>query len=244
MLTIYGVYRSRASRDIWLAKEIGLEFRHVPVIQAYRLADPAAAEAPLNTRSPAFLAVNPNGRIPAIDDDGLVLHESLAINLYLAKRHGGPLAPGGCGRGRADDHVVDLGDDRGRAAYDRGALPPRRQPARPLRPGEGGCGRRRRCARPSRCWTRRWRRRLPGRRALHGRRPEPGGGDPLRRAAPELFEAAPRVKAWLAACQARPACRAMMAEREREPDAGAASSAAGSPPARPSARCRSPAPTR
>jgi glutathione S-transferase len=34
--------------------------------------------------------------------------------------------------------------------------------------------------------------------------------------APELFEASPRVKAWLAACQARPACRAMMAERERE----------------------------
>jgi glutathione S-transferase len=27
------------------------------------------------------------------EDDGLVLHESLAINLYLAKKHGGPLAP-------------------------------------------------------------------------------------------------------------------------------------------------------
>jgi glutathione S-transferase len=93
MLTIYGVHRSRASRAIWLAKEIGLDYRQVPVIQAYRLADPAAAGAPLNTRSPAFLAVNPNGRIPAIEDDGLVLHESLAINLYLAKRHGGALGP-------------------------------------------------------------------------------------------------------------------------------------------------------
>jgi hypothetical protein len=30
MLTIYGVHRSRASRDIWLAHEIGLPFRHVP----------------------------------------------------------------------------------------------------------------------------------------------------------------------------------------------------------------------
>jgi glutathione S-transferase len=30
---------------------------------------------------------------PSIEDDGLVLHESLAINLYLAKKHGGPLAP-------------------------------------------------------------------------------------------------------------------------------------------------------
>ena len=91
MLTIYGVYRSRASRNIWLANEIGLAFRHVPVIQSYRLPDPAAADAPLNTASPAFLAVNPNGLIPSIDDDGLVLHESLAINLYLARKYGGAL---------------------------------------------------------------------------------------------------------------------------------------------------------
>ena len=36
-------------------------------------------------------------------------------------------------------------------------------------------------------------------------------------AAPELFETAPRVKSWLAACQARPAFRKMWAEREKEP---------------------------
>jgi glutathione S-transferase len=35
--------------------------------------------------------------------------------------------------------------------------------------------------------------------------------------APELFEAAPRVKAWLAACHAHPAFKAMMATREKEP---------------------------
>ena len=35
--------------------------------------------------------------------------------------------------------------------------------------------------------------------------------------APELFDAAPRVKAWLAACQARPAFRKMWAERDKEP---------------------------
>ena len=33
------------------------------------------------------MAVNPNGRLPAIDDDGFVLWESLAITLYLAKKH-------------------------------------------------------------------------------------------------------------------------------------------------------------
>src|SRR5689334_14938399 len=93
MLTIYGVLRSRASRCIWLAHEIGLPFRHVPVMQAYRLDNPDAPDALLNTRSPAFLRVNPNGHMPSIDDDGLVLHESLAINLYLAKRYGGSLGP-------------------------------------------------------------------------------------------------------------------------------------------------------
>jgi glutathione S-transferase len=93
MLTIYGVYRSRASRNIWLAGELGLAFKHVPVIQAYRLSDPSGPGAPLNSKSPEFLKVNPNGHIPSIDDDGLVLHESLAINLYLARKAGGPLAP-------------------------------------------------------------------------------------------------------------------------------------------------------
>lgn len=93
MLTIYGVYQSRASRIYWLAGELGLAFLSVPVVQARKVADPLAVDAPLNTRSPAFLAVNPMGQIPSIDDDGLLLHESLAINLYLARKHGGPLAP-------------------------------------------------------------------------------------------------------------------------------------------------------
>ena len=88
MLTIYGVYRSRASRNIWLAEELGIPFRQVPVIQHYRTV-PAGM---LHTQSPDFLKINPSGLIPSIDDDGLVLHESLAINLYLARKHGGPLA--------------------------------------------------------------------------------------------------------------------------------------------------------
>ena len=41
----------------------------------------------------ALRALNPNGRIPVLDDDGLILYESMAINLYLADKHGGALWP-------------------------------------------------------------------------------------------------------------------------------------------------------
>jgi len=92
MLTIYGVYRSRASRNIWLAEELGIPFKQVPVMQLYRLPDPPPADV-LHTKSPEFLKINPNGHIPSIDDDGLVLHESLAINLYLARKHSKSLGP-------------------------------------------------------------------------------------------------------------------------------------------------------
>ena len=75
-LQIYGVPRSRAFRTLWMAKELGLEYDNVMV-------DFATGE----TRQQPYLAVNPNGHIPAIDDDGFVLWESMAINLYLAKKH-------------------------------------------------------------------------------------------------------------------------------------------------------------
>ena len=95
MLVIHGVTRSRASRIIWLCHEIGLEYRQVPVIQAYRLPDPLSSDAPLNTRTPSFLALSPAGAIPVMEDDGLVLSESMACTLHLARKHGQPLGPAG-----------------------------------------------------------------------------------------------------------------------------------------------------
>jgi glutathione S-transferase len=81
-LTIYGIPRTRTSRTLWMAHELGLPY-------ALERRAPMAGE----TRSEAFRAINPNGMVPAIDDDGVVVWESLAINLYLAKKYGGPLAP-------------------------------------------------------------------------------------------------------------------------------------------------------
>ncbi len=93
MITLYGVARSRASRPMWMLAEIGLDYTHVPVIQAYRLATPMADDAPLNTGSAAFLAVNPLGQIPCMTDGDLTLTESLGITLYLGKTYGGDLGP-------------------------------------------------------------------------------------------------------------------------------------------------------
>lgn len=93
MLTIYGVLRSRATRPLWLLAECGTAFSHVPVIQSYRLADPMAADAPLNTLSPEFLKISPQSAVPVMVDGDLVLTESLAITQHLARQYGGMLGP-------------------------------------------------------------------------------------------------------------------------------------------------------
>ncbi|HEY1475577.1 MAG TPA: glutathione S-transferase family protein [Pseudolabrys sp.] len=83
-LRIYGIARTRAFRALWIAKELGLDYEHLPI----EIGDAGA-------RSPQFLSLNPNGRLPFIDDGGFVLFESLAITLYLAKKHSnGKLYPG------------------------------------------------------------------------------------------------------------------------------------------------------
>ena len=82
MIILYGAMASRAHRVVWMLRELGLPFDHVPT----QFQDGS-------TRRPEFMAINPNGRVPARVDDGFVIVESLAINLYLASRYGGPLAP-------------------------------------------------------------------------------------------------------------------------------------------------------
>ena len=82
-LKIYGIPRSRTFRALWLAKELGLDYENVAIDFANG-----------GTRQPTYLAINPNGHVPTIDDNGFVLWESMAINLYLAKKYGlGTLYP-------------------------------------------------------------------------------------------------------------------------------------------------------
>ena len=82
MIKLYGIASSRALRPIWLLEEIGLEYEHIPI--DFRKKE--------NLR-PDYLEINPNGKIPTLIDGDLVLYESMAINLYLAKKYGADLYP-------------------------------------------------------------------------------------------------------------------------------------------------------
>ncbi|MFL1461933.1 glutathione S-transferase family protein [Roseococcus sp. DSY-14] len=86
MIRIHGTARSRAFRCLWAAGESGLPFEHL---------DHGAS------RSPEFLRLNPAGKIPAMEDGSLVLFESLAINLHIARKAGAPLWPAGDDASRA-----------------------------------------------------------------------------------------------------------------------------------------------
>jgi glutathione S-transferase len=217
-LRIYGVLRSRITRNVWLLSELGLPYERIPVIQVYRLPDPDAPDAPLHTSSPAFKKVNPNGLIPVLDDDGFVLNESLAINLYLAKKAGGPLAPADL-REDADMTmwalwaVTECEPHSINILYHRLAKPEaERDHALAALSVE-------KLQRPF---------------DVLDRHLESSGGFMVggrftvadintaeifryAQAAPELFATRPAVKAWLEACQSRPAFKAMMTARNAEP---------------------------
>ena len=80
-MKLYGIPGSRALRSIWAAEEVGVDYELVKT------------DFTADNKKPDYLAINPNGRIPALVDGDLVLFESMAINLYLAKRYGGDLYP-------------------------------------------------------------------------------------------------------------------------------------------------------
>lgn len=218
MLTIYGVYRSRATRTLWLADELGLEFRHEPVIQARRVSDPLAKDAPVNTLTPSYLAVNPMGTIPCIDDDGMVLYESMAINLYLARKHGTSLAP------------ADLSEDAQMMQWsffaateiEANALKISSTVAEGLSETETGQAVIEVAARMLRRPFKVLDQHLSSQDYLIGNRftvADINAAEIVRyaQAHAPLFEANPAVAAWLERCQSRPAFKAMWDARTAEP---------------------------
>src|SRR5205823_6011995 len=76
MIKLYGVPQSRAMRALWMLEELGLPYENVKVNFATG-----------DTRKPEYLRINPNGHIPALQDGDLIIWESMAINLYLARKY-------------------------------------------------------------------------------------------------------------------------------------------------------------
>lgn len=76
MIKIYGHPATSAHRCFWLLEELALEYQVEPL-------DMRAREH----KSPAYLALNPNGKVPTLCDGNLTLFESMAINTYLAEKH-------------------------------------------------------------------------------------------------------------------------------------------------------------
>ena len=89
MLTVWGRRSSfNVQKVMWLIGELELAHQHIDAGGAFGGLD-----------APAFLAMNPHGRVPVIRDDEATVWESHAILRYLAARHGN-------GRSWSDDPVV------------------------------------------------------------------------------------------------------------------------------------------
>jgi glutathione S-transferase len=73
MLTLYHAIPSRSSIVRWMLEEVGEPYET-------RLLDLQAGD----NSSPSYLAVNPMGKVPALDHDGVVITEAAAICAYLA----------------------------------------------------------------------------------------------------------------------------------------------------------------
>jgi glutathione S-transferase len=75
MFTLYHAPQSRSSRFIWLLEELAVPYRIHPVT-IFRLMDGSGSPDPANP--------HPDKKVPALEHDGVVVSESVAIALYLA----------------------------------------------------------------------------------------------------------------------------------------------------------------
>lgn len=85
MLRIWGRRSAlNVQKVLWCAGELRLPHERIDAGQHFGVVN-----------EPAYRALNPNGRIPTMEEDGLVLWESNAIVRYLSAKHGaGVLCPG------------------------------------------------------------------------------------------------------------------------------------------------------
>ncbi|HTN14854.1 MAG TPA: glutathione S-transferase [Sphingomonadaceae bacterium] len=77
-MKIWGRINSTNVRKVlWCAEELGLAYDHINAGGAFGV-----------VKDPSYLAMNPNGLVPCLQDGDLVLWESNAIVRYLARQYG------------------------------------------------------------------------------------------------------------------------------------------------------------
>lgn len=78
MLRVWGRASSfNAQKVLWLLDELGLPYEHIPAGGSFGGLD-----------DPAFRAMNPHGKVPVLEDDGVAIWESHTILRYLAAKYG------------------------------------------------------------------------------------------------------------------------------------------------------------
>ena len=75
MIIVYGGWPTRAFRVAWALEELGVAYRVRPVDLRQRQSDEE------------FMAKNPAGFLPVLEDDGVVMVESIAMLEYLVAKH-------------------------------------------------------------------------------------------------------------------------------------------------------------
>lgn len=73
MITIYGSPKSSSGRCFWCLEEVGVGYETKSINFSEK-----------EHKSEKFLEINPNGKVPALQDGSYVIWESMAINFYLA----------------------------------------------------------------------------------------------------------------------------------------------------------------
>lgn len=76
MIKVYGSPRSSAGRVYWMLEELGLSYERVPLNMSQK-----------EHKSPEFMKLNPNGKVPCLIDGDFVIWESMAITQYLVAKY-------------------------------------------------------------------------------------------------------------------------------------------------------------
>ena len=75
-MKLYGYRNGRTLRALWALEEVGANYEYVEV-------DVIHGEG----RKPSFLKINPGGKVPVLDDSGVIITESAAICMHLAEKY-------------------------------------------------------------------------------------------------------------------------------------------------------------